>query len=87
MSEQGDGARKARASAKVKNSTATAPDNKKGPEGADADRVAAAVGGGEAIAPGSVGGIDPARLFAGFFDLANPFKVAQETARLMGEWT
>lgn len=85
MNEQGDGARKRRVSDAAKNSTA--PDNKKGPEGEDADRVAAAVAGGEAIGPGSVGGIDPTRLFAGFLDLANPFKLAQETARLMGEWT
>ena len=86
MSDQGNGSRKRRTAVK-ESSTDTAPDTKKGPEGAEADRVAAAVAGGEAIAPGSVGGIDPTRLVAGLLDLANPFRVAQEGARLLAEWT
>ena len=86
------GARKPRAARKAAagaaSSNATAPDSKPGPEGKEADRVAAAVAGGEAIGPaGSVGGIDPLRLFGGLMELANPFKVAQEAARLVGEWT
>jgi poly[(R)-3-hydroxyalkanoate] polymerase subunit PhaC len=79
--------RKPRASTKAPDS-ATAPDTKPGPEGKEADRVAAAVGGGEAIGPpGSVGGIDPLRLFGGLFDLFDPFKLAAESTRLMGAWT
>ena len=56
--------------------------------GEDADRVAAAVGGGEAIGPaGAVGGLDPLRLLGGFRDLMQPTAVARESARLMLQWT
>jgi polyhydroxyalkanoate synthase len=60
-----------------------APDSREGREGQDADRVAAAVGGGEAIAPaGAVGGLDPLRLMGGFRDLVDPGNLARETIRL-----
>ena len=67
---------------------ANAPDNREGGAGEDADRVAAAVGGGEAIGPaGAVGGLDPRRLLGGFRDLMQPGPVARESARLMLELT
>jgi poly[(R)-3-hydroxyalkanoate] polymerase subunit PhaC len=65
-----------------------APDGGQDRAGEDADRVAAAVGGGEAIGPaGAVGGLDPLRLFGGLRDLMQPTAVARETARLMLELT
>jgi polyhydroxyalkanoate synthase subunit PhaC len=66
--------------------TAAAPDSGPGGAGRDADRVAGAVAGGEAIGPaGSVGGIDPRRLLGGLMDLADPRQVTQETIRAMIE--
>jgi polyhydroxyalkanoate synthase subunit PhaC len=80
--KQGD----ARGSDRERFAAATAPDSREGPEGRDADRVAAAVAGGEAIGPaGSVGGIEPIRLFGGFMDLAHPAELTRESARLLVE--
>jgi poly[(R)-3-hydroxyalkanoate] polymerase subunit PhaC len=67
---------------------ATAPDSRQGRAGEDADHVAAAVGGGEAIGPaGAIGGLDPLRLLGGFRDLMDPGNMTRETARLMLELT
>ena len=66
--------------------TTAAPDARPGAAGRDADRVAAAVAGGEAIGPaGSVGGIDPLRLLGGLLDLADPGNVSQESLRALLE--
>jgi polyhydroxyalkanoate synthase subunit PhaC len=63
---------------------AGAPHQRPDSEDHDADRVAAAVAGGEAIAPaGSVGGIDALRLLGGLLDIADPGTVTRETLRVM----
>jgi polyhydroxyalkanoate synthase len=65
-----------------------APDQQPGRAGRDADDVAAAVAGGEAIGPaGSIGGIHPRRLAAGMLSLADPSLLPQETARSLARLT
>jgi polyhydroxyalkanoate synthase subunit PhaC len=68
---------------------AKAPDLLAGREGREADTVAAAVAGGEAIGPvGSLGGIDPRRLLGGLLTMADPRRAPHESlraaARLVG---
>ena len=73
-----------RAAARGERAPALPPDEGPDRDGRDADRVAAAVAGGEAIGPaGSVGGIDALRLLGGLLDIADPGNVAQETLRAM----
>ena len=81
--QKGDGRpSRARAAGDDGPPAATAPDERRDREGRDADRVAAAVAGGEAIGPaGSLGGIDPRRLLGGMRTMASPRRLPRESLR------
>ena len=81
--QKGDG-RPSRARAASREPATTAPDERRDREGRDADQVAAAVAGGEAIGPaGSLGGIDPRRLLGGMLTMASPRRLPRESLRTM----